>query len=159
MQDDVECIRARDGDLTYLLRDDTLGSQYPATFFRRIVVTLAACLFLCPVQSLQNLPLMQMLPGKYPRALALTADGVAHLVDIKEVRTWCDGLLKHSRISISPGLSSYCVLRLSTAERACATASTGTLSAAVSTAPSVCAHNRVRYSRTSPRVPLLIHVT
>ncbi|CAN0011477.1 unnamed protein product, partial [Ectocarpus fasciculatus] len=25
-----------------------------------------------------------MLPGKYPRALALTADGVAHVVDIKE---------------------------------------------------------------------------
>lgn len=26
-----------------------------------------------------------MLPGKYPRALALTADGNSHLVDIKEV--------------------------------------------------------------------------
>lgn len=28
----------------------------------------------------------QMLPGKYPRALALTSDGNTHLVDIKEVR-------------------------------------------------------------------------
>lgn len=32
------------------------------------------------------IPLVQMLPGKYPRALALTADGNSHLVDIKEVR-------------------------------------------------------------------------
>ena len=30
--------------------------------------------------------LAQMLPGQHPRALALTADGIAHLVDVKEVR-------------------------------------------------------------------------
>ena len=32
--------------------------------------------------------LAQMLPGSHPTALAQTADGVAHLIDIKEVRVW-----------------------------------------------------------------------